>query len=131
MIYPNYLNTAVDRCIMRAAVQRLLKTVHTNPRREVSEEEEVVPPGFSRLRLESSDEEIDKRIRACAVGWWHGAGTATMGNVVNTSQKVKGLEGLRVVDASVLPVPTAAHYQAAIYALSEQVADVIAEEGGN
>jgi choline dehydrogenase-like flavoprotein len=48
-----------------------------------------------------------------------------MGTVVDTSLKVVGVEGLRIVDASVLPLPIASHYQACIYALAEQAVDVM------
>ncbi len=50
---------------------------------------------------------------------YHAAGTAAMGTVVDTDLKVFGVDHLRVVDASVLPLPLAAHYQACVYALSE------------
>jgi choline dehydrogenase-like flavoprotein len=46
-----------------------------------------------------------------------------MGSVVDGSLKVIGIEGLRVVDASVLPVPNSAHLQVPLYALAEQAAD--------
>jgi choline dehydrogenase-like flavoprotein len=51
----------------------------------------------------------------------HGSGTCSMGTVVDTKCRVKGVEGLRVIDSSVFPMPVGAHYQAAVYAVVEQV----------
>lgn len=48
-----------------------------------------------------------------------------MGKVVDNELRVKGVSGLRIVDASVIPAPIAAHLQVAIYALANQAADII------
>lgn len=58
----------------------------------------------------------------------HPAGTAAMGEVVDTNLRVKGVSGLRVVDASILPTPISALLQACMYALGEQAADIILED---
>lgn len=48
-----------------------------------------------------------------------------MGKVVDTEFRVKGVKGLRVVDASVYPVPITGHLQAVTYAMVQQAAEII------
>jgi choline dehydrogenase-like flavoprotein len=54
-----------------------------------------------------------------------------MGKVVDTNLKVNGVKGLFVADASIVPVPIAAHTQVVVYALAEQAAEIIAEQAAN
>jgi choline dehydrogenase len=49
-----------------------------------------------------------------------------MGKVVDTELKVMGGKGLKVVDAGVIPVSICAHLEAAVYALAEKAADLVA-----
>lgn len=49
-----------------------------------------------------------------------------MGKVVDADLKVNGVSNLRVVDASVFPVPITGHLQVAMYALAELAASIIA-----
>lgn len=51
-----------------------------------------------------------------------------MGTVVDTDLRVKGVQNLRIIDASVLPIAIGAHIQASIYALAEQAAEIISRE---
>ena len=48
-----------------------------------------------------------------------------MGKVVDTELRVRGVHKLRVCDASIIPVPLAAHYQVCTYAIGERAADLI------
>lgn len=68
-----------------------------------------------------SDEAMRARLLRTAENINHGGGTCAMGSVVDTECRVLGTQGLRVVDASVMPFPIGAHYQAVVYAIAEQV----------
>lgn len=125
LIDPNYYATHTDRCILRTAIRRNMAAFETPEAREVVKEE-VPPPGYPALTSENSDEEIDARVRRCGASFYHCVGTAAMGEVVDTVCRVKGVQGLRVVDASVLPTPISAHTMVAVYALAEQMAEIIA-----
>ncbi|KAJ8516145.1 hypothetical protein ONZ45_g6499 [Pleurotus djamor] len=79
----------------------------------------------------SSDDEIDAYVRKYTTSVWHPVGTAAMSpvnsnsGVVNPDLTVKGVSGLRVVDASIMPYIVAAHTQAAVYVIAERASDLI------
>lgn len=125
IIDPNYLDTEIDREAMRTGVRSVLRTMlDTTAGRSVIEDE-TPPPGQHPLSSSSSDSEIDDRLAAVGRSFYQCAGTAAMGKVVDTTLKVKGVEGLRVVDASILPLPLAGHYQYPVYAIAELATDLI------
>jgi choline dehydrogenase-like flavoprotein len=80
------------------------------------------------LTVESTDDEIKDRIRAFGAPHFHPAGTCALGSVLDTELRVKGVQGLRVVDASVFPTPVGGHPQATLYGIAELAAAVIARE---
>lgn len=123
-IDPNYYATEADRVVLRAAMRRNMSAFET-PQGQKVVEEEVAPKGFPSLTSQSTDEELDIRIRRCAGTFYHTSGSASMGKVVDTDCRVIGVEGLRVIDASVVPVPISAHYQVMVYALAEQMAAIM------
>ncbi|KAJ0176943.1 hypothetical protein K1T71_006952 [Dendrolimus kikuchii] len=68
---------------------------------------------------------IECKIRATVTSAWHSVGTAAMGTVVDKHLKVKGIEGLRVVDASVMPKVIRGNTNAPVVMIAEKAADFI------
>jgi choline dehydrogenase len=84
-----------------------------------------------------SDHEVRDFVRAAVVSGHHAAGTCAMGgeagrsasghvSVTDTQLRVRGISGLRVVDASVLPALPRGGLIAPVTALAERAADLIA-----
>lgn len=76
-----------------------------------------------------SDEEIDEHIRQTSITVHHPAGTCRMGSdeasVVDPELRVRGVAGLRVVDASVMPDLVCGNINAAVIMIAEKAADLI------
>jgi choline dehydrogenase len=77
-----------------------------------------------------SDEALDAHIRATCQKIYHQAGTCRMGAdagaVVDPALRVNGVAGLRVVDASIMPVLVAGNTNAPVIAIAEKAAELIA-----
>ncbi len=61
----------------------------------------------------------------------HAACTCSIGEVVDNDLKVKGVQGLRVVDASVMPTMVNGNIQNTIIAIAEKAADHIKSSYSN
>lgn len=66
---------------------------------------------------------------------WHMGGTCAMlpeekGGVVNPKLKVYGVDNLRIVDASAIPLISTANLQSTVYAFAEKAADLIKQDYG-
>jgi 4-pyridoxate dehydrogenase len=80
-----------------------------------------------------SDAEIDEHIRKTSITVHHPAGTCRLGadeaSVVDPHLRVRGLQGLRVVDASVMPDLVCGNINAAVIMIAEKAADLITTAG--
>lgn len=122
---PQFYTTEHDKAVTRAAMRNVLKTfLDTEAGREFVTAE-VPPPGYNALTPNASDEELNARINHYTGSHYHSAGTAAMGAVVDNDCRVLGVQKLRVVDASIMPVSVTAHIQAGVYALAERAASII------
>jgi choline dehydrogenase len=82
------------------------------------------------------DAGIAEHVRRTSKTCYHPVGTCPMGrgklSVVDERLQVHGLEGLRIVDASVIPLQTTGHTNAPVIMMAERAADLIkAERKGN
>jgi choline dehydrogenase-like flavoprotein len=102
VIDPNYFATEHDKHVMREGFRMHTQLLLDTPEGQVLVTGEHTPPGFPELGVDASDAQIDERIKLGAGTTFHPAGTAAMGDVVDGSLRVKGVKGLRVVDASVV-----------------------------
>ena len=124
-IDPNYCGTEADRFVMREGWRTLSRLMLETPEGKDLVADEIAPEGHECLPSTAPDEAIDERIKIGSVSCSHPGASCSMGKVVDAECRVKGVQGLRVVDASVIPVPLAAHYQAPVFALAEQAVDMI------
>ncbi|HEY3234227.1 MAG TPA: choline dehydrogenase [Polyangiaceae bacterium] len=122
----NYLSTAQDRREWVEAI-RIARRILSQPALEPYDGGEISPG-----REVESDEEILNWVRRDAETALHPSCTCKMGTgadavVSPTTMKVHGLDGLYVVDASVMPYVTNGNIYAPVMMLSEKAADLILE----
>jgi choline dehydrogenase len=125
-IKPNYLATQADRRVAAEAI-RLTRRIAAAPALARFEPEEFRPG-----EAFQSDDELARAAGDIGTTIFHPVGTAKMGNderaVVDDRLRVRGLEGLRVVDASVMPKITSGNTAAPTMMIAEKAADMIKED---
>ena len=79
------------------------------------------------------DETFERTLESCSHTLYHPVGTARMGrderSVVDPQLRVRGVHGLRVADASVMPTIIRGHTHAPVVVIGEKAADLIAAGG--
>jgi 4-pyridoxate dehydrogenase len=124
-IRQNFLATEGDRRTIRDGLRLVRRLAETEPLRDFVAAE--LAPG----RDKQSDAELDAYIRATAATAHHPLGTCRMGTdndslaVVDQELRVRGIERLRVVDASVMPDLVGGNINAPVIMIAEKASDLI------
>ncbi|KAI0199761.1 GMC oxidoreductase [Astrocystis sublimbata] len=126
LLDPNYFATEVDKTVWRYSLRQATQLMTGNTALGHVISGETPYTGFEPIGTDSTDEYLDRRVRAQAGSTFHGSSSCSMGKVVDGELRVKRVQNLRIVDASVFPISIGAHIQAAVYALAEQAAVIIA-----
>ena len=123
-IFNNFLSTDYDRRAMREGLKFALRAV----------EETRAFAGLAGRRVlpapeVKSDAELDGFIRASMTTIYHPAGTCKIGTdtmaVVDPEFRVRGVEHLRVIDASIMPDPIGGNLNAPVIMIAEKASDMI------
>lgn len=122
-IHANYLDHVVDREAVIAGVRWLRRFFDTEPLNARVVRETI--PG----RQCASDDEILEYVRSTAQSMHHWSGTCRMGSddtaVVDEELRVRGVDGLRVIDASIMPAIVSGNTNAPTIMIAEKGADFI------
>jgi choline dehydrogenase len=115
----NYLATDNDRRVMVDGLKVVRRIVNTPPMRD------YVAGEFMPGEAVQTDDEWLAYCRETGDTVFHPTSTCSMGSVVDEKLKVKGVDGLRVIDASVMPSVPSGNINAAVIAVAEKGADLV------
>lgn len=124
-IQPNYLDAEEDRRVVVGAMKLARRLIHTEALKPFVDVESY--PGDD----VQSDEELLEAARHFGNTTFHVMGTCRMApssdptSVVDDQLRVRGIEGLRVIDASVMPTMLSANLNAGTMMIAEKGADLI------
>lgn len=121
LLQPNCMTTEHDTGLMIDSV-KVTREAFSGAAMQPYRGAELFPgPGVK------TDAEILDYVRASAVTCYHPVGTCAMGTdeqaVVDQDLRVRGMDGLRIVDASVMPQVVSGNTNAAIMMMAEKIAD--------
>ena len=122
-IDPNYLADERDLKTLLAGIRAVRRLVSMPTLKELVVRETRPGPEVK------TEQQITDYIRSTTATTWHVVGTCKIGNddtaVVDSSLRVRGIEGLRVIDSSVFPTVPSSNTNAPTIALGEKGADLV------
>ena len=126
-IRPNYLSAESDRQIAANAL-KLTRRIVGAPAMQKHEPEEYVPGAHV-----ASDEDLARAAGDIATTIFHPVGTCRMGPdnmaVVDDGLRLRGLSGLRIADASIMPTITSGNTNSPTIMIAEKAAEMMLADG--
>jgi choline dehydrogenase len=125
IIQPNYLALESDRRVLLAGMRLARRLLKSRPLEPYYEREDFPGPDVQ------SDDELLEAAKQRGTTTFHPSGTCRMGPasdptaVVDDQLRVHGLEGLRVIDASIMPTMLSANLNAATLMIAEKASDML------
>jgi choline dehydrogenase len=118
-IVRNHFYSAAEDMPRMIGALRLMQEICAQPAmRPYCAEPFTVPAG-------EADDDLRAHIAATTFPIYHPVGTCAIGSVVDGNLRVEGIDGLRVIDASVMPVVPRGNTNAPVIAIAERAADLI------
>jgi choline dehydrogenase len=125
-IYANYMTHDEDWRMMLAGWRIAKQIVETEPFKSLIDEQYLPGPEVV------TEDDFKEYVRNNASTVYHPSGTCRMGSdekaVTTPDLKVRGIEGLRVVDASVMPMVPSSNIHPATIMIAEKAADLIKQD---
>jgi choline dehydrogenase-like flavoprotein len=119
----NFLSCEEDRQALREGF-RCMRSVMEDPAMK-----ELVAGNLQPVDCLESDEDIDRYVRRTVATLFHPGGTCRMGvddqAVVDPEFRLRGFDGLRIIDASVIPAPIGGNINAAVTVFAEKASDIL------
>jgi choline dehydrogenase len=126
-IRPNYLSTEADRMVAADAIRLTRRICAAQAMARFAPKEYRPGPEFQ------SAEELAQAAGEIGTTIFHPVGTCKMGNdpmaVVDDRLRVHGIQGLRVIDASIMPTITSGNTNSPVVMIAERAADMIKADG--
>ncbi|WP_137929674.1 GMC family oxidoreductase [Mesorhizobium comanense] len=123
LLDPNFLAVPDDLRVLRDAL-KMSRDILAQPAFDAIRGEEYAPG-----KGVTSDADLDEYIKGDCQSVYHPVGTCKMGSdsmaVVDDELRVRGIGGLRVVDASIMPTLTSGNTNAPTIMIAEKAADII------
>ncbi|CAG7954004.1 unnamed protein product [Penicillium salamii] len=123
-IQPNWLTEEADAIILGAALRMADRVGRSKHIRDSISSRLFPRPNVDLQNLDQAKEAAHDIVSTM----YHLCGTVALGEATDSHLRVKGVQGLRVADASIFPNNLSGNIQASVYAVAEKAADLIKDD---